>query len=91
MKEILLTFKTLRGRRAYKSVCDEGKRESWKNKLIMTRFQSELIISENPLVVMICFKLPKVALTMEMDKKVVESLKKYDAIQNEDYDLEVKL
>lgn len=89
MKEIILTFKTEKGEQAYKKVDEEGKKQSFMDRKISKAVASDKVVSKNPLIVNISIKVQRLAVHVELDKKVKEALEKFGAVEGVDYSMKV--
>jgi len=89
MKEIILKFKTVNGEEAYHLIDAEGKRQPFKERQVAKAVAKDKIISKNPLVVKVKIRVRRLAVAVELDKKIVEALRKAGAKENTDYDMEV--
>jgi len=90
MKEIVLTFKTPKGEKAYHEVDDEGKAQSYLERKIAKAVAKDSIISKDPLTVRIKIKVSRLAVQVKLDEQVVDALKKKGAVIGKDYDLQVR-
>jgi len=89
MKEILLKFLTKRGEEAYAKVEAEGKAQSRLDRRIAKSVARDTVIQKSPLVVKIKIKIKRLAVQVQLDKQVVEALKKFGAKENKDFEIEV--
>lgn len=89
MKEIVLSFLTPRGEAAYKEVEEEGKKESYMNRQIVRRVFRQQTVSENPLVIKIICKIPRLAEGIMIQNNIYDSLHKKGCVQDKDYTLQV--
>lgn len=90
MKLIILTFKTPLGDEAYKKVQEEGKKQSRMDRAIAKRVCKEVVIGNNPTVLEMRVKVPRLAVACELDKQVKTGLAKFGAVADKDYSMEVR-
>lgn len=89
MELIVLKFLTDKGKEAYHKVEKEGDKQNRLDKAISNKVSKEKIIQENPLIVRIDIKIPRLAQACKLDNKIVQGLKKFGALKGQDYTMEV--
>lgn len=87
---IFLNFLTEKGADAYSKVDEAGKKESWKNRKIAEKVCTDRIVSKNPLVVEIKIKIMWMAVQIDLPEQIRTGLAKFDAVEGNDYTIEVK-
>ena len=90
MKEIDVFFLTKKGVEAYRAVDKAGEKETGLNKRIVKRIYRDSVISEDPLVVRVKIKIPRLAVAQELDKGIIKGLEAQGAKDGEDFRLEVR-
>lgn len=89
MKHITLTFRTEKGKEAYKRVQAAGEKESRTNKAISITAFKDTVICEEPLTVRIKCKIPWIAKKIDLLDQIRKSLSDNDAEEGLDYYVEV--
>lgn len=89
MKEILLTFKTKKGVKAYHEIDAEGKKQSFMERKIAKAVARDSIISKDPLTVKVKVKVERLAVQVKLDEQIVTALAKKGAKKGTDYDIKI--
>jgi hypothetical protein len=87
MKKIRLLFFTQKGVDAYKKVKSE--KVSFREQLIVNRVFKETTITEKPLVIEIKILIGHLAVNLEIDNKIRQTMKDKGCTEGEDYKMEV--
>lgn len=90
MKDILIRFQTKKGENAYNKVREEGEAQPKMDKAIARRVCRETIISQNPMILKIKIKIPRLAIACDLPKQVETGLAKFGAKKDRDYTMEVR-
>ena len=90
MKEIDVFFLTRKGIEAYRAVEKAGEKETGINKRIVKRIYRDCIISQDPLIVRVKIKIPRLAVAQELDKGIIKGLEDKGAKNETDFRLEVR-
>lgn len=90
MKDILVRFKTKKGEEAYRKVREHGQAQPKMDKAIAGRVCKETIIQENPMILKIKIKIPRLAFAIDLPGQVVAGLEKFGAKKDRDYTMEVR-
>ena len=90
MKEIDIFFLTKKGIEAYRAVEKAGEAETGLNKRIVKKIYRDSVLSEDPLVVRVKIKIPRLAIAQELDKGIIKGLEDKGAVVNKDFRLEIK-
>jgi len=86
MKFIRVEFLTTKGEKAYKDI--KAQPIKFREKMIVDRVFKEKVISENPYKVEIKVLIPHLALNLEIDNKIRETMAKKGCIEGVDYKVE---
>lgn len=86
---ILMTFLTDKGCKAYYSVEAEGKKQSWKERQIANRVCEDRVINKDPLKVQIDVKIAWLAVQVDLPTQIEAGLEKFGAVKDKDYTMEV--
>ena len=89
MREIILTFNTKKGEKAYHEVEADGKAQSYMDRKIGKAVARDKITSKKPLTVQIKVKVRRLAIATKLDEQIVLALKKKGAKKGIDYEMEV--
>jgi hypothetical protein len=87
MKQIIIKLLTEKGEKAYKEI--SSVKQTFKDRMITSKIFSEKIIGTNPLTIHIDIKIEWLADKIEIDKKIIDTMIKYDCKPKEDYTIMV--
>lgn len=90
MKEIILTFKTKKGTKAYYEIEKEGKARPFMERKISKAIAKESIVCQDPLTVGLKIKVQRLALQIKLDEQIITALAKKGAKKGIDYNIEIK-
>lgn len=90
MKEIILTFKTLKGRRAYEKSEAEGKKRPKTERRMVRCLFKDTVVSKDPLTIRIKIRSERMAIQINLPKQIEDGLKKFGAVKEKDYSIQIK-
>ena len=90
MKEIVLIFKTEKGRKAYEESEAEGKKASAFEKRAVRCLFRDSVICKDPLTVQIRIKSERMTVQIDLPKQIEDGLSKFGAVKDKDYSMDVK-
>lgn len=90
MNKITLTFSTVKGEQAYRSVEEEGKKQPWRDRKISEKVCTEKIVNKKPLTVEITIKIGWLAVQIDLPTQIKTGLAKFGAHEGDDYTMDIQ-
>ena len=89
MKEILVTFLTDAGKKAYEEIELEGRKQSWHDRKVSNAVAVDEVVSQKPFVVRIKIKIGWLAEQVKLDEQTRMALLKKGLVENKDFKIKV--